>query len=175
VGEAVWAQQARPLPGSAANKVGCWEPASVADVTAHRRELAGALRRACPSGADEDAVDRLLLVFEELASNALRHGTWPIRVEVTFDHDCWLLDVTDAAVDRPPIPAVGRDAAEGGLGLYLVARLCPAHGWTVAGARKHVWARIDFARADASKAGPELVPQPRGETAAATSADPARG
>jgi two-component sensor histidine kinase len=105
------------------------------------------------------AVERLLLVFEELVSNALRHGRAPVVVEVTtFDH-CWLLDVSDAAVDRPPTPAVGRDAAYGGLGLYLVADLCGSHGWTVADDRKHVWARIDYTRAET----PGRVPRPRRE------------
>ena len=75
MGEGVWAERSRPLLGSAAHSVGCWEPASVGEVTAHRRELAGTLRHAWPPGADEDAADRLLLVFEELASNALRHGS----------------------------------------------------------------------------------------------------
>jgi hypothetical protein len=51
--------------------------------------------------------------------------------------------VCDQAVDRPPTPATGRDAASGGLGLHLVARLCGAHGWDVSGGTKHVWGRID--------------------------------
>jgi hypothetical protein len=38
---------------------------------------------------------------------------------------------------------VDRDAAEGGLGLYLVARLCTAYGWTVQSGRKHVWACVE--------------------------------
>lgn len=167
MGEAVWVQQARPLPGSAAFTVGLWEPTLVADVTAHRREFAVRLRGERPSRADEDAVQRLLLVFEELVSNALRHGSRPITAEVISDGSFWLLDVSDAALDQPPIPAVGRDAAQGGLGLYLVARICAAHGWTAAGDRKHVWARIDVTRADVPKddQGPEFVPRPREESA----------
>jgi hypothetical protein len=55
-----------------------------------------------------------------------------------------VLDVSDGAVDEPPMPAVDRDAARGGLGLYLIARIAAAHGWGVANGRKHVWARIDF-------------------------------
>jgi len=57
----------------------------------------------------------------------------------------WLLDVSDAAADRPPALARGRDAAAGGMGLPLVARLSAAHSWTMRGDRKHVWARIDAA------------------------------
>jgi hypothetical protein len=39
-----------------------------------------------------------------------------------------------------PVPAVGRDPAQGGLGLHLVARLSVAHGWYVDDGAKHVWA-----------------------------------
>ena len=50
----------------------------------------------------------------------------------------WLLDVSDAA------PAVGRDPATGGLGLYTVARLSAGRRWTIDGECKHVWVRIDY-------------------------------
>ena len=65
-----------------------------------------------------------------------------MRVAVTTTDSGWLIDVSDAAPDTPPIPAVGCDAANDGLGLYLVARLSAAHGWAVHGDRKNLWARI---------------------------------
>jgi hypothetical protein len=49
-----------------------------------------------------------------------------------------VLDVTDAAVDRLPSPASGRDPADGGLGPYLIARLARGHGWDVCDGRRHV-------------------------------------
>jgi hypothetical protein len=119
-----------------------WEgtPRAAADLTRLRRELQAAiLRRPGSDSADLD----LLLIFEELASNGLRHGVPPVRVLLAPVSTGWLLDVSDAAADRPPAPAVGRDAAAGGMGLPLVARLAAAHGWIVQGGRKHVWARID--------------------------------
>jgi Histidine kinase-like ATPase domain len=157
--EAPWARRARPTVGSDVVTVGRWELATPADLTTHRRQLAAALHDgAHPPGMDDGAVPRLLLAFGELASNALRHGCGPVRVSVTAVDGSWLLDVSDAAVDRPPRLAVDRDAAQGGLGLYLVARMCEAHGWTVVGDRKHVWACIDYTRAG-SRSGPVLRPR----------------
>ena len=84
----------------------------------------------------------MLLAFEELASNGLRHGRPPVHVTVTATRAGWLLEVSDAADDRPPTPAVGRDPVHGGLGLHLVARLCTTHGWIPRNGRKHVWAHV---------------------------------
>jgi anti-sigma regulatory factor (Ser/Thr protein kinase) len=147
--ETPWATRPIPSPGPDAVTIGAWAPTALADVTAHRRQLADALDLGTgPPGADEDAAERLLLAFEELVSNGLRHGRAPVEATVTSFNGFWLLEVSDAAVDRPPTPAVGRDAAEGGLGLHLVTRLSGAHGWTTDGDRKNVWARIDNTPAD---------------------------
>jgi anti-sigma regulatory factor (Ser/Thr protein kinase) len=120
-----------------------WQPRTAADLTAIRRELAVAVTEAAvPDEADPDAVERLLLAFEELASNGIRHGRAPIGVRVVATPEGWLVDVTDGATEQPPSPAVDRDPSAGGLGLYLIARLSAAHGWTVALGRKHVWACV---------------------------------
>jgi len=42
-------------------------------------------------------VERLLLCHEEPASNAVRHGRMPVRVEVLAGPGWWLLEVSDAA------------------------------------------------------------------------------
>jgi anti-sigma regulatory factor (Ser/Thr protein kinase) len=128
-----------------------WSLTTVADVTTARVRLREELTdRAAARGRTPDDV---LLAFEELASNGLRHGRPPVRVAVVATGSDWQIEVTDGATDRPPVPAVGRDAAEGGLGLYLVARLASAHGWWVSGGRKHVWARLR---------GPAPAPRPTG-------------
>jgi len=110
----------------------------------------------------QDAVERLLLVYEELGSNALRHGRGPVRMVLTAFDRYWLLVVSDAAADVPPLPATDRDAAEGGLGLYLVARVCGAHGWTQGeDGRKHVWAQIDHTRTEVQPEVLQSLPRPR--------------
>ena len=116
--EEVWPRRQVPAGGPEAALVGRWKPASAADVTAARRHLADAVGVSCPAVA----VETLLLTFEELVSNAVRHGRAPVEVTVTADGAAWLVAVSDAAVERPPTPAGDRDAARGGLELYLVAR-----------------------------------------------------
>jgi two-component sensor histidine kinase len=116
-----------------------------------------------PATVDEGAVERLLLVFEELASNALRPGRTPVQATVTGDGTYWLLEVSDTAADRPPAPAVDRDAAQGGLGLYLVARSCGAHGWFTDDGRKITWARVDHSRAEAQHNVWQASPGAHGE------------
>ena len=141
--EALWATRPRPLDDGTAFWRG--EPTTLAELRAMRMKLRDQLRAdGGPAGASSDDIDRLLLAFEELVSNGLRHGGTPVRAVLTTTDTGWLLEVSDAAGNSPPVPAVGRDAALGGLGLYLVAQMSSAHGWTVdAESRKVVWARID--------------------------------
>jgi anti-sigma regulatory factor (Ser/Thr protein kinase) len=142
MGQALWAESPPP-PVAAEAAEWHWDLSTPVDVTVSRGQLRDDLMRGpLPAMADRDDVDRLLLAFEELASNGLRHGRSPVRVRVVRMTEGWLIDVTDSALDRPPVPAVGRDPAHGGLGLYLIARLCAAHGWMVHSGRKHVWACV---------------------------------
>jgi anti-sigma regulatory factor (Ser/Thr protein kinase) len=135
----LWAQR---LPAPSGDGVAAgrrWSLATAADVTAARARLREEFAAYARPGEPWDDV---LLAFEELASNGLRHGERPVRATVVVTGAAWQIEVTDTATDRPPVPAVGRDAADGGLGLHLVARLASAHGWWSDGTRKHVWARL---------------------------------
>jgi two-component sensor histidine kinase len=114
-------------------------------------QLGAALHDASrPSAAAEGGVERLVLVFEELVSNAVRHGRPPVEVMLTATGHCWLLEVTDAAGDTPPIRDPQRDPALGGLGLSIIARISGDHGWEPLGnGRKVVWAQVDYTREEA--------------------------
>ncbi|CCG03715.1 ATP-binding SpoIIE family protein phosphatase [Blastococcus saxobsidens] len=154
--EALWACLPRPEHGPPARAVVDGRPTTLAELRSLRLRLRASLDDGgLPPGAAEDDLERLLLVFEELVSNGLRHGGAPVQVVVTDTGTGWLIEVGDATGDVPPVPAVGRDAALGGLGLYLVAQIAGAHGWTADGdGRKVVWARADFTGETGSAAAP---------------------
>jgi serine phosphatase RsbU (regulator of sigma subunit)/anti-sigma regulatory factor (Ser/Thr protein kinase) len=137
----LWTRRPPPARSLRSSVLGQWSPRTPADVTAHRLQLAElASAVASPSA---EAAERLELVFEELVSNGVRHGRGRVEVTVSATGTGWLLEVVDDAGNTPPTPAVDRDASLGGLGLYLVARLSSAHGWTPMGSgRKLVWAHV---------------------------------
>jgi anti-sigma regulatory factor (Ser/Thr protein kinase) len=130
----------RPLPDGR-GEVWRWHLGDVSELPAARSVLRGHLEAVgFPEASDDPASERLVLAFDELASNALRHGAHPVVATVVAGSGGWLLDVSDRAPDALPTPAVDRDPAHGGLGLHLVARLSVAHGWYVDEGAKHVWA-----------------------------------
>jgi anti-sigma regulatory factor (Ser/Thr protein kinase) len=118
-----------------------WQLGELAQLPAVRASLRGRLSSVGFSREPGDpAAEQLVLAFDELASNALRHGESPVSATVVAGSGGWLLDVSDRDPDSMPVPAVGRDPAQGGLGLHLVARLSVAHGWYVDDGATHVWA-----------------------------------
>ena len=139
----LWARQALPHASSTAPDVWRDDVVSPAAITFSRSLLRRHVKNmSLPPGMDDDDVDVLLLAYEELASNAIRHGRLPVHVTVTSMDDGWLIDVVDGATECVPLPTVDRDPAQGGLGLHLVARLCTRHGWWTEFNRKHVWACV---------------------------------
>jgi len=133
-----------------------WELPTVHDASRVRMDLRA--RLAHPSLAarsTEDAREGLLLTFEELASNALRHGGGVVEAMIVAVSSGWLIVLSDEAPDAPPQPAVDRDPAFGGMGLPMVAQLSIDYGWSSEPGRKHVWARLPSGMETAS------VPRPR--------------
>jgi hypothetical protein len=111
-----------------------------------------------PSVAEEGAVERLLLAFEELASNALRHGIQSgSRSPPPTASGCWM-SAMPPSTNRPP--AVGRDAAHGGMGRYLIASICTAHGWLIDRGRKHAWGCVDYTHVEARDTQLRSTPGP---------------
>ena len=138
----------RPLPDGR-GEVWRWHLAGLAELPAARSGLRDQLERiGFPTDPGDAAVDHLVLAFDELASNALRHGACPVVATVVAGSGGWLLDVSDRAPDAMPSLAVDRDPAQGGLGLYLVARLSAAHGWYEDEGCKHVWACLPASTVD---------------------------
>ncbi|TKJ22845.1 ATP-binding protein [Blastococcus sp. CCUG 61487] len=130
----------RPLPDER-GETWRWTLGDLAELPAARSALRNRLLASgIGPGGLEDSGERLVLAFDELASNALRHGEPPVVATVSPVSDGWLLAVCDHAPDEQPTPAVDRDPAHGGMGLHMVARLAVAHGWYVQGGAKHVWA-----------------------------------
>ena len=135
-----------------------WAPTTLSELPAARRELRAALT-AEPSTGDapdqrEEDHERLVLVFDEMSSNALRHGAPPVTTAVNRTKTGWLLMVTDGAAGRPPHPDLGRDPARGGLGLRMIAHLTSAHGWCPSDGRKCVWALVSTRGTVAAVRGP---------------------
>jgi signal transduction histidine kinase len=87
--------------------------------------------------------ERLVLIADELTSNALRHGGAPVATALSRMDDAWLICVSDSSPEVPPAPARGRDPGLGGFGLYLVADLSAAHGFWQGRGAKSVWAVVD--------------------------------
>ena len=121
--EPAWTHKPRPARRSDVPVLGRWNPAGAADVTTGRMQLSAALHDgARPSGAAAGAVERLLMVFEELVSNAVRHGQPPIEVMVTATGHHWLLEVTDADLLRRTLISGLGPAKAYGCGLMTLAR-----------------------------------------------------
>src|SRR4051794_41444900 len=111
-----------PVP-SVPGDVWHWQLSSMPVVSRVRSDLRARIAHPSVStGSTEDARDGLLLVFEELASNALRHGGGDVRALVLPGPGGWLLDLRDEAPEKPPVPADDRDPALRRVGLQLVAQ-----------------------------------------------------
>jgi len=130
----------RPLPDGR-GEVWRWQLAELAQLPGVRAGLRNRLGDVgAPHTTSDGAGEQLVLAFDELASNALRHGESPVVATVVAGSGGWLIDISDRAPETLPAPAVDRDPAQGGMGLQLVARLAVAHGWYVDDGAKHVWA-----------------------------------
>ena len=95
-------------------------------------------------GCAPDTREDLLLVVSELVTNAVVHGSEPIRVTMVRAPDRVRVEVTDGAAEASPHgnPRPPADA-ETGRGLSVVTRLAVAWGWRASPeSGKTVWAEL---------------------------------
>jgi anti-sigma regulatory factor (Ser/Thr protein kinase) len=141
-----WTWPVRPVPRRQGTGWECRLTSAPAAARV-RRELRGLLQRASAAGhCTPDAGDDLLLAFEELTSNAFRHGAGTVDVTIAGAAGGWLLVVGDEAGDRPPVRVPGRDRALGGMGLEMVQGLAADFGWHPDRGGKRVWVELPSRR-----------------------------
>jgi anti-sigma regulatory factor (Ser/Thr protein kinase) len=141
-GESVGSAWPSSTPPPAANGWQ-WELTHVSELPRLRAQLRrGLAERSTGEPAAEELDEAVILAFDEMASNALRHGGGGVRARVQQTPDAWLIEVRDSAAQSPPMPAVGRDPSQGGLGLYLIAEMANEHGWHLTDGQKSVWALL---------------------------------
>jgi two-component sensor histidine kinase len=130
-----------PAPAPPAVECCTWDLDRPRQLAAARRDARQHLTRE-PDGASAETAEHVVMVLDELASNALRHGSPPASIELCRHADGWLVIAVDAAPERFPEPAVDRPAERGGMGLHMVARLTVRHGMDRDRHRKTVWALV---------------------------------
>lgn len=128
-----------PIPYVSAAERGSWTLHGFGEL----RLLRAALRQAVAlpeSAGPGDLAEPIIVVANELATNALRHGTPPTVVRLLSEPGRLILDVVDHNPEALPRPAGDRPPGAGGLGLRLTATFAIDFGWYATGATKHVWA-----------------------------------
>jgi anti-sigma regulatory factor (Ser/Thr protein kinase) len=90
-------------------------------------------------------VDDLVIVANELCSNAVRHGGAPITLTVALQAGRVRISVRNRATTPVAIGSGASPAGldSGGRGLQLVARLSRAWGWRSGDGTALVWAELE--------------------------------
>jgi two-component sensor histidine kinase len=125
------------VPYPRATEICRWTLASFGDLRGLRADLRAAVEVA---SAGPDVVDRMTVVANELATNALRHGLPPTVVRLLREGDRLIIDVSDHDREAEPRVADNRPLGAGGLGLQLTRRFAIDVGWYSTDLTKHVWA-----------------------------------
>ncbi len=89
-----------------------------------RRAMARAAELWC---LDRDLTETALLLVSELTTNAIRHGTPPVRLSLRLERDRLRVEVTDSS---PALPELGHPDQDqvGGRGLQIVQQLAATWG-----------------------------------------------
>lgn len=78
---------------------------------------------------DRELTETALLLVSELATNAIRHGTPPVRLSLRLDADRLRVEVTDSSPALPRVAHPGPDQTSG-RGLQIVQQLAARWGAT---------------------------------------------
>ncbi|MEU4929675.1 SpoIIE family protein phosphatase [Streptomyces yokosukanensis] len=117
------------------DRIASWDlqpdPALVSDVRAR------AMRQLADWGLDEAAFAAELML-SELVTNAIRHGSGPIRVRLLHDRNL-ICEVSDTSNTAPHLRRAA-STEEGGRGLFLVAQLAQSWGTRYLPQGKVIWA-----------------------------------
>lgn len=89
-----------------------------------------------------DLRDDVALVVSEMVTNAIRHASPPVSLEIESSDDGVVVAVRDGSPQRPAARHAD-DEAEGGRGMMLVDLLTTAHGVRPQPPGKAVWARLE--------------------------------
>lgn len=122
-----------------ADRVASWDLPTDPAIVSSARELA--VRQLLGWGLD-DLVMTTELVVSELVTNAIRHGTAPVKLRM-IRHDRLICEVSDASNTSPRM-GHARTTDEGGRGLFLVAQLTRRWGTRYTQAGKIIWAEQDL-------------------------------
>jgi anti-sigma regulatory factor (Ser/Thr protein kinase) len=76
---------------------------------------------------DRELTETALLLVSELATNAIRHGTPPVRLSLRLDSDRLRVEVTDSSPSMPQVAHPGPDQTSG-RGLQIVQQLAARWG-----------------------------------------------
>jgi len=90
----------------------------------------------------DESLEVVLLLTSELVTNAVRHGTGPVGVSVTWGGGSVRVEVEDQSPEWPVVQAMDRDALNG-RGLILVDGLSRGWGVLAGGTGKTVWFTLD--------------------------------
>ncbi|MFE9360502.1 ATP-binding protein [Streptomyces olivaceoviridis] len=111
-------------------------PATAASVRSARHASRDALTRWNMEG---EAADDVVLMVDELVTNAVRHGRGPLWLRLSVHPSRTLVCEVGDGSDVLPGPYPTDPSAESGRGLFLVDALSDAFGARAAGAGKVVW------------------------------------
>ncbi|MCF3131878.1 ATP-binding protein [Streptomyces olivochromogenes] len=124
--------------------------ATPAAVHAARHRISAAVRRR-DAPLDDEVCSQLELVATELLTNAVRHASGPLTVDIELEGGLVVIEVVDGSTEAP-LPRVADADDAGGRGLALIDALCLLHGSERVASGKRCWAVLPVEQQAAQQA-----------------------